>query len=165
MQLQGFPIDFHTFTWVRCMIKMFPHLPHFHLLSCIIQKLRRPGTWLIFVSTSFILMLYSSCVGELEMRSRIIFGVILFAAALYGELAAHYVWQFKSSAIEHQNISVDYALFDLMNSWCSLVSRQLFVACGMCWEWCEKWWKAAWWFGNEATVFVLCITIIYNFCF
>ena len=31
-------------------------------------------------------------------------------------------------AIEHQNSSVDYALFDLMNSWCSLVSRQLFVA-------------------------------------
>ena len=30
--------------------------------------------------------------------------------------------------IEHQNSSVDYALFVLMNSWCSLVSRQLFVA-------------------------------------
>ena len=35
-------------------------------------------------------------------------------------------------AIEHQNSSVDNALFDLMNSWCSLVSRQLFVACDMC---------------------------------
>ena len=77
---------------------MFPRLPYFHLLSCIIQikELRRPGIWLIYVSTSFVLILYGSCVGEkLEMRSTLLgykyLVFILFAAALFGESAAHYV--------------------------------------------------------------------------
>ena len=33
------------------------------------QRIRRPGAWLIFVSTSFIFILYSSCVEGLEMGS------------------------------------------------------------------------------------------------
>jgi len=60
-------------------------------------------------------------------------------------------------AIEHQNSSVDYTLFDFMNMLVVALFQDNFFACGICWEWCEVMescmvvWK---W------VFVLCITII-----
>ena len=68
MQMAG-----HSYSHFRSCDKCPPS--SFLLLSHIIQikELRRPGAWLIFASTSFILILYSSFVGEeLEMRSTLL---------------------------------------------------------------------------------------------
>ena len=124
-------------------------------------KPKRSEAWLIFVSTPFILILHIEFMcgrtGNQGHPVRIIFGV-LFAATLYGE-SASYVWQFNNRVfnlyylpIDHRNSSVDYAVFNLMNSGCRLVPRQLSVACGMH----LKRWKAKEGAANEATV--LCIT-------
>ena len=77
--------------------------------------------------------------GNEKHPLRIIFGVHSFCSCFIAMESRLHTTSDSSRleflyylAIEHQNSSVDYALFDLMNSWCSLVSRQLFVACGMC---------------------------------
>ena len=94
MQMAG-----HSYSHSRSCDKCshtFLILTYFHIQ---IKELRRPGTWLIFVSTSFILILYSRKTGNEEhpLESYLVF--IIFAAALYWKLAAYYIWQFKTRVL------------------------------------------------------------------
>ena len=90
---------------VTAMHTPLPHLPHFSYF-----QIRSPEAWVIFVSTPFILTLYSSCVGGLDwMRITLLILVfILFAAAKESHLTVQD--QSFYLATEHQNSSV-YALW------------------------------------------------------